>query len=51
MALAKLLSILKLVREKDSIKYRLESDFVEYLCVPLTSVALSFIVVCLINGQ
>ena len=51
MALAKSPLMLKLVREKDLIEYRLESDFVEYLCVPFTSVALSFIVVCLINGQ
>ena len=31
--LAKPPPMLKSVREKDSTKYRLESDFVEYLCV------------------
>ena len=29
----------------------MDSDFVEYLCVPLTSVTFSSIVVCLINRQ
>ena len=51
MASAKPPSMLKSVREKDSREKIVESDFVEYLCVPLTSVVFSFIVLCLINGQ
>ena len=51
MALAKLPSMLKSVREKDSKENRLESDFRRVFVCTFTSVAFSFIIVCLINGQ
>ena len=44
--------MLKSVKEKDFRENELESDFCRvFLCVPFTSVAFSFIVVYLINGQ
>ena len=52
MALANPPPMLKSVKEKDFRENRPESGFrAVFLCVPLTSVAFSFIVAYLINGQ